>query len=196
MDGDLAESVAALQAIFEERGLRARFGAADPAMVRHLESRLSLPQRYCDFLRRADPLDVETITPPERIRLIPSDELELEQLGYGAASPDKPAMEGWRPEWIVIAHSALLGDPYFLDTSRADAEGDCPVMTAMSGADLKPVLCASSFACFVRILAVAMEVAADFGEDPDPDDEAIFREAIGPKIRVVDPAAVRAGHWT
>jgi hypothetical protein len=58
-------------------------------------------------------------------------------------------------------------------------------------------MAASNFACFVRILAAAMEVAADFGDDAmDPDDENIFREAIGPKIRIIDPAALRAGHWT
>ena len=90
----------------------------------------------------------------------------------------------------------MLGDPYFLDTPRSDAEGDCPVMTAMLGAHLEPQLCASNFACFLRILAAAMEVAEGFADDGDPDDEHIFREALAPKIRLIDPAALRAGHWT
>jgi hypothetical protein len=197
VDSELAESVAALKAVFEQRGLPASFTDADRGLVDGLGAKLGLPERYRAFLREADPRDVETATPTERIRLIPAAELEAEQLGYGSGDADNPPMDGWRDGWVVIGYSSLLGDPYFLDTANGDAEGDCPVMTAMSGADLKPVMAASNFACFVRILAAAMEVAADFGDDAmDPDDENIFREAIGPKIRIIDPAALRAGHWT
>jgi hypothetical protein len=40
-------------------------------------------------------------------------------------------------------------------------------------------------------------VAKDFGNGVmDDDDEAIFREALAPKIKTVDSAALRAGHWT
>ena len=97
-----------------------------------------------------------------------------------------------------MAHSALLGDPYFLDTSSLDAEGDCPVYTAMSGTEVwKPRLCASSFALFIRILAIGMEVAKGFADDDiDMDDEQVFRDTFGPKIREYDPAALKAGHWT
>jgi hypothetical protein len=28
------------------------------------------------------------------------------------------------------------------------------------------------------------------------DDEQVFREALGPRIREYDPAAAKAGHWT
>lgn len=196
MDSDLAESVAALKAIFEKRLLPGTFGKADPATLERLQGKLPLPQRYVDFLAAADPIDVETVTPPERIRFIPAAELEQEQIGYSQGDAETPPMDGWREGWIVIAHSALLGDPYFLDTENIDAEDDCPVMTAMAGADLKPILCASSVERFIRILATAMDVAADFGDNPDPDDEFIFREAISPKIRVIDSAALRAGHWT
>jgi hypothetical protein len=68
----------------------------------------------------------------------------------------------------------------------------------MSGTDSwKPRLCASSFAMFIRILAVGMAVAEGFAEDNfDMDDEEVFREALGPKIREHDPAALKAGHWT
>ena len=68
----------------------------------------------------------------------------------------------------------------------------------MMGADsLKPVLCASSFQQLLRILATGMEVATGFGNGVlDDDDEAIFREALGPKIKTIDSAALRAGHWT
>jgi len=72
------------------------------------------------------------------------------------------------------------------------------VFTAMSGTEQwKPRLCASSFAMFLRILAVGMDVAKGFPEDDiDMDDEQVFREALGPKIREYDPAALKAGHWT
>jgi hypothetical protein len=108
------------------------------------------------------------------------------------------APNGWRPGWVVVAHSALLGDPYFLDTTSPDAEGDCPVYTAMNGTGAwKPRLCASSFATFLRILSIGMVVAKGFPEgDIDVEDEQVFREALGPKIREHDPAAVKAGHWT
>ena len=30
----------------------------------------------------------------------------------------------------------------------------------------------------------------------DDEDEDSFREALGPKVKVIDTAALRAGHWT
>lgn len=195
MDSDLAEAIDRIKAIFEKRYLPANFGKNDKATVEALQRRLDLTDRYVAFLQVADPLDVETVTPPERIRLIPASELEQEQQSYAAGG--EAAMPGWRDGWVVIAHSALLGDPYFLDTTRGDAEGDCPVMTAMSGTDrVEPVLCASSFATFLQILGAAMEVAEGFAANGDPDDEHIFKEALAPKLRVIDPTALREGHWT
>ncbi len=198
MDSDLAEAVQALKGIFEKRLIPADFRVNHGAEVEGLKERLRLPGRYVEFLKAADPVDVETATPPERIRFVPAAELELEQNGYSTGDADNPPMNGWRDSWIVIAHSTLLGDPYFLDTSKPDAEGDCPVMTTMSGrSDIRPVLCASSFACFVRILATAMEIAEDFGDQGlVPDDEHIFRETLSHKIKVIDHAAAREGHWT
>ena len=91
-----------------------------------------------------------------------------------------------------------MGDPYFLDVSKPDPEGDCPVYTAMSGQERwVPTLAASSFAQFLRILSTAMEIAAGFGDAiMDDEDEDSFREALGPKVKVIDAAALRAGHWT
>ena len=67
----------------------------------------------------------------------------------------------------------------------------------MSGTESwKPRLCASSFALFLRILALGMEVAQGFAENPDPDDEQTFRDAFSPRLREYDPAALKAGHWT
>jgi hypothetical protein len=197
VDSDLAESVAALKEVFTRRGIPTKFGKAEPAVVDELRKSLRVPSRYRAFLQAADPIDVETVTPVERVRLISSDRLAAEQLtvvgGDGSAS-----LAGWRKSWILIAQSALLGDPYFLDISKPDAEGDCPVFSCMTGTDsLKPELCASSFQQFLRILATSMEVASGFGESGlDDEDEAIFRETLAPKIKTIDSAALRAGHWT
>ncbi len=194
MDSDLAESVAALKDIFSRRSIKATFGKADPAVVEELRKTLRIPARFRAFLSAADPSDVETVTPVERVRLFPSARLGAEQ--SGADGGQLPA--AWRKSWIIIGRSALLGDPYFLDVSKLDAEGDCPVYSSMMGTDsIKPVLCASSLQQFLRILATDMEVATGFGNGVlDDDDEAIFREALGPKIKTIDSAALRAGHWT
>ncbi len=202
MDSDLAESFSAFKESFERRGIAARFGKADADLVSGLKSKLGLPRRYREFLLAGDPVDVETRTPSERVRLIPASELEAEQKGFALDESGElrtgPTSQGWRPSWIIVAHSSLLGDPYFLDTSLPDAEGDCAVFTAMSGTDnWKPRLCASSFAMFVRILAIGMELAEGFAdEDVDMDDEQVFRDTLGPRIRQYDPAALKAGHWT
>lgn len=202
MDSDLAEAISALKDVFKRRGVRASFGKASPELVASLKTKLRLPRRYREFLAECDPLDLETRTPSERVRLIRADDLEKEQAGFALddeGNPiSSPTSQGWRPAWVIVGHSALLGDPYFLDTSSPDPEGDCPVYTAMSGTDnWKPRLCASSFALFVRILAIGMEVAQGFAEDDvDPDDEQTFRDALGPRLREYDPAALKAGHWT
>jgi hypothetical protein len=202
VDSDLSEAVSALKQSFQSRGIRATFGRATPDQVQALRARLKLPRRYREFLLEADPLDVENRTPSESVRLLPAARLLEEQSGFALSMEgetlDRPSPTGWRPSWVIIAHSTLLGDPYFLDTALPDAEGDCPVYTAMSGTEQwKPRLCASSFALFIRILALGMEVAEGFADDDlDIDDESVFREALGPKIRQYDPAAVKAGHWT
>lgn len=201
MDSDLAESISALKNAFAQRG-SSRFGKAEPSVVEALRAKLRIPRRYREFLLAADPIDVETRTPAERVRLVPSSRLAEEQRGLALNEKDEllsaPSPSGWRPTWIVIGHSALLGDPYFLDVGSPDPEGDCPVFTAMSGTEQwKPRLCASSFAMFLRILAIGMEVAKGFpDEDLDIDDEQVFRESLGPRIREYDPAALKAGHWT
>lgn len=202
MDTDLQESIAALKTSLEKLDLPASFGRATPTVLARLKSRFELPRRYTEFLAECDPIEVETATPSERIQLFGTADLETEQQDFcvddSGERIETPAKNGWRPSWILIGRSGLLGDPYFLDVANVDAEGDCPVFTAMSGTEVwQPKLCASSFAMFVRILAITMEVAVDFDlDDYDPDNERVFREAIGPRIREVDPAAVKNGHWT
>lgn len=202
MDSDLTESISALKESLKLLGLEAHFGKADPKVIAQLKDRFALPRRFLDFLAESNPVNVETVTPVERVQFIPAGELIAEQADH-CLGPDgqlitKPTRSGWRPSWVVIARSGLLGDPYFLDTSQTDAEGDCPVYTAMSGTEVwQPKLCGSSFATFVRVLAVTMEVADDFElDDYDPDNERTYREAVGSHIREVDPAAQKAGHWT
>jgi hypothetical protein len=202
VDSDLADSLSALKEAFQSRSVPARFKTADPALVTALKAKLRITRRYREFLLASDPVDVETRTPSERVRLVAAAELEKEQIGFALDESGnlntKATAAGWRPSWVIVAHSSLLGDPYFLDTGSPDAEGDCPVFTAMNGTETwQPRLCASSFAMFLRILAVGMEVAGGFAdEDLDMDDEQVFREALGPRIREYDPAALKAGHWT
>jgi len=202
VDSDLAESLQALKSVFEKRKITAQFGAANPTVVESLRKAFRIPSRYRTFLLEADPIKVEATTPVERVRLFSSAELAREQVGFALkedGTPRDAAKDSdWRKSWVLIAHSALLGDPYFLDVSKLDAEGDCEVYTAMSGAGRwEPRLCGSSFAQFLRILAAGMEVAQGFGEAMmDDEDEAAFREAFGHKIKTIDGAALRAGHWT
>jgi hypothetical protein len=167
-----------------------------------LKDKFGLPRRYCSFLTECDPVAVEIATPTERVCLFAASDLEAEQAGYALGDDGRlrsvPSDAGWRSSWVLIGLSGLLGDPYFLDVADADAEGDCPVYTAMSGTEQwQPKLCASSFAMFVRILAINLEVAQGFDiDDYVADNERVFRESVGPKIREYDPAAVKAGHWT
>ena len=202
MDSDLAEAISALKDALGSLGVSARFESGDRRLIDELAAKFDLPRRYVEFLLDSDPVDVESQTPSERVRLLPASELVEEQTGFALTDDgeriENPLANGWRPSWIIIGISGLLGDPYFLDTSDIDAEGDCPVYTAMSGTDTwQPKLCASSFAMFLRILAVTMDVAQGFDmDDYDMDNEHVFREAIGPRIREYDPAALKAGHWT
>ena len=198
MDSDLADAVEALKAIFAKRKLPCTFGKAQPVLVEELKKQLRLVSRYRSFLLGANPEKLETVTPVERIRLIPAEELVKAQDLVKIPGDNGTAPTDWKPSWVVIGESSLLGDPYFLDVSKPDPEGDCPVYTAMSGQDRwAPTLAASSFAQFLRILSTAMEIAAGFGDAiMDDEDEDAFREALGPKVKIIDAQALRAGHWT
>jgi hypothetical protein len=161
VDSDLADAVETLKAIFAKRKLPCSFGKTPQPAVDDLRKQLRVPARYRNFLLGANPEKVETVTPVERIRLIPSGEL--------------------------VKAQDLVKTP-----------GASPVFTAMSGQDRWiPTLAASSFAQFLRILSTAMEIAAGFGDAiMDDEDEDSFREALGPKVKTIDAAALRAGHWT
>jgi hypothetical protein len=198
MDSDLAEAVEGLKAVFSKRKLPCTFGKAPPALVDELRKQLRIPSRYRNFLLAANPEKVETVTPVERIHLIPAEELVKAQKVSLAPSVGGAVPADWKASWVVVGESSLLGDPYFLDVSKPDPEGDCPVYTAMSGQERwAPTLAASTFAQFLRIVSTAMEVAAGFGDAiMDDEDEDAFRESLGPKVKIIDSAALRAGHWT
>ena len=201
MDSDLVEAVDKLKAILDRRTIQYTLGAAPRDVVDGVKQRLKLPPRYRSFLLEANPIELQVATPVETIQFIPVSELLAEQVGFSLSAdlrPLAPGKEGsWRRSWVVIA-KGFLGDPYFLDVTQGDAEGDCPVFTAMSGTDRwDPHLASSSFVQFLQILATASEVADGFGEaELGVDDEDVFREALAPRIRTLDPAALRAGHWT
>jgi hypothetical protein len=198
VDSDLADAVEGLKTVFQKRKIEHAFGKADKALVDDLRKKLRLPARYRAFLTDADPVKVETVTPVERVRLLPAAELEKAQETIKTPQDGGTVPLDWKASWVVVAESSLLGDPYFLDVAKLDPEGDCPVYTAMSGQERwQPTLAASSFAQFLRILSTAMEIAAGFGDAiMDDEDEDSFREALGPKVKVIDAAALRAGHWT
>jgi hypothetical protein len=198
VDSDLADSVDTLKGVFQKRKIEVSFGKAPADVVDALRKSLRVPSRYRNFLLGANPLKVETVTPVERVRLLPAEELTRAQDVIKTPSEGGTVPLDWKASWVIVAESALLGDPYFLDVSKPDAEGDCPVYTAMSGQERwAATLAASSFAQFLRILATGMEIAAGFGDAiMDDEDEDSFREALGPKIKVIDSAALRAGHWT
>ena len=198
MDSDLADAVEGLKEVFQKRKLECAFGKADKALVEDLRKQLRIPSRYRAFLVGADPIKVETVTPVERVRLMPASELVKAQSVITTPPDGGTAPLDWKPGWVIIGESSLLGDPYFLDTSKPDPEGDCPVYTAISGQTRwVPTLAASSFAQFLRILSTAMEIAAGFGDGiMDDEDEDSFRESLGPKVKVIDAPALRAGHWT
>jgi hypothetical protein len=196
VDSDLADAVEGLKAALKQRKIEASFDKASKELVEELRKAFRIPSRFRAFLLAANPKQVETLTPVERVRLFPAEELAKAQEGIRA--PREGSALEWKTSWILIAESALLGDPYFLDLSKVDAEGDCPVYTAMSGQDRwNPTLAASTFAQFLRILTTAMETAEGFGDAiMDDEDEDSFREALLPKIKNIDVAAMRAGHWT
>jgi hypothetical protein len=198
MDSDLADAVEGLKAVFSKRKIPCSFGKAPSAVVDELRKKLRVPSRYRNFLLAANPEKVETVTPVERIHFIPAEEIVKAQKFENTPGTNGAAVADWKSSWVVIAESSLLGDPYFLDVSKPDPEGDCPVYTAMSGQDRwAPTLAASTFAQFLRIVSTAMEVAAGFGDAiMDDEDEDAFRESLGPKVKIIDAAALRAGHWT
>ncbi len=190
VDADLVEAVDALEGGFREAGQRIGRGKADSARVESLHKRFALSPRFRAFLAASDPVDVEARMPIDCIRFLPAAEL-----AEANAIPRGPT---WRANWFVFAESTVLGDPYFLDLAARDSEGDCAVCTAMTGQDRwQPILAASTFAQFLQLVGAGLVVARGFGARlADVEDEDAFREAMVPRVRSIDAAALKAGHWT
>src|SRR6202022_4558172 len=115
VDSDLADAVDGLKAVFQKRKLPCSFGKATPELVESLKKPLRIPPRFRGFLLAANPEKVETVTPVERIRLIPADEMIKAHQHCLTPPPDSGLPAEWKPAWVVIGESSLLGDPYFLD---------------------------------------------------------------------------------
>ena len=87
-------------------------------------SHFSIPQRYSELRKKHT-------WPRVAITVYELEEIEQRQVGYhcaeggrGLVGPGK-----WEPQWIVIGHDDLSGDPIFLDVSKSEL----PVFTAMHG---------------------------------------------------------------
>src|SRR5271163_56339 len=122
----MADAVEGLKAIFAKRKIASSFGKSSAEVVEGLKKQLRIPSRFRAFLLAANPVRVETVTPVERIRLIPAEEL-LKAQAVGTQPREEgagPAPLDWKPAWVIIGERSLLGDPYFLDTSKPDPEGD------------------------------------------------------------------------
>ena len=206
MDSDLAESISALKSAFESRRLPLRLGKADSTFVRAMHQKLRIPRRLPGLLHRrmrsAVGRDHHTVR--GAFSSSPSAEVEAAQKGFalseaGALITVAGVRPAGGPSWVIVATSSLLGDPYFLDTSKPDAEGDCPVYTAMSGTEVWQPEALCVHVCTLPPDPRGRDGRCQglrYGRDYDVDNEQVFREAIGPKIREYDPAAVKAGHWT
>src|SRR6185503_12537127 len=105
LDSDLAESISALRSSFERRKVPLSFGKADASTIEGLRSKLRIPRRFREFLLACDPVDLETVTPAERVRLVPSAKLLDEQRGFAllddgqARSHGQAGPNGWRSSW-------------------------------------------------------------------------------------------------
>ena len=111
MDSDLAEAISALKDALGSLGVSARFESGDRRLIDELAAKFDLPRRYVEFLLDSDPVDVESQTPSERVRLLPASELVEEQTGFALTDDgeriENPLANGWRPSWIISTGAIL-----------------------------------------------------------------------------------------
>jgi hypothetical protein len=109
---------------------------ADLAAIR---ARWTLPSMYAEFLRDFSPLRVNVVSRRyyQGLDLYGASELLSAQHGYSLDAMTGERIDGWPPEYMVVANHA--GDPYVLDLSQPGTV-DAPVLTA--GHDDPPVLTA------------------------------------------------------
>lgn len=170
-----------------------------PELVAELARRYGLPSAYQTLLLALGQHSLSIVPGPFQVLdVFAAPRLEEAQVGYRGSRPGDDgfvAPHGWRRNWVVIAADA--GDPYFLDVTKANDLGECPVYTAMHGTGTwEPRLAASSLELFLRILRVWLRLVVphhDRQHPEEPLDEAHARRLAG-EIAQLDPAA--AGHWT
>lgn len=192
---------AELAAQGQEGGLRP--GEAPEPVAREavqaLAERYRLPATYQAVLLTLGQQGFSIAPGPFQQIIVPAAPgLEAAQVGYRGARPGDDSFvvpHGWRKRWVVIATDAA--DPYFLDTTRATPDGECPVYTAEQGTgSWEPRLAASSIAQFLRILRAWLKIVAphqDRQNPAEPLDDAHARR-LRAEITAIDPDA--ADHWS
>jgi hypothetical protein len=111
-----------------------RLTPASEADIAAISRQWTLPSLYLEFLRRFSPLRVTLLSDEfwnGGLSLYGASELLERQKGY-AWNPDPlHPLDGWRPEYVVVAdHGA---DPFVFDLGHTDGN-DAPILTAEHGA--------------------------------------------------------------
>ena len=164
-----------------------------------LTRRYTLPPAYQAMLRAIGRRGFSVLPGPfQELIVYAGPELELAQVGFRGPRPGDDgfvAPHGWRRTWVVIAYDA--GDPYFLDVTRVNRGGECPVWMAMHGTGTwEPRLVASSVAQFLQLLRAWIRAVVPHYDPQNPDeplDDAHLRRLTA-EITQIDPAAT--SHWT
>lgn len=196
---DLLAAVQRLRAELTAQGIEAPYAPAPPRLVEEMQRRYGLPALYRDVLLELGQYSLSIRPGPfQELALFAAPDLERAQVGYRGSRPGDDsfvAPHGWRRHWVVIAADA--GDPYFLDLSKVNAGGECPVYTAMHGTGAwEPRPAAASIEQFVQILTVWTRIVVPHYDPQNPDeplDDAQVRR-LASEIERIDPAAV--AHWT
>lgn len=176
------------------QGAAAPFEPAPPVVIATAARRYGLPETYQEFLHAVGQAGFVLAPGPFRELVVyGAPELEDAQVSFrGPRRGDESfvAPHGWRRSWVVIA--ADSGDPYFLDTSRPGARGECPVFTAMHGTGTwEPLLAASSLEQFLRILDVWLRIVVTHHDPQNPDEPLDEMQArrLAIEIERIDPSA-------
>lgn len=163
------------------------------AAMSAVTKRYSLPGAYQEFLLALGQAGFVLAPGPfQELVVYGAPQLEDAQVGFrGPRRGDESfvAPHGWRRSWIAIATDS--GDPYFLDTARVGARGECPIYTAMHGTGAwEPLLAASSLEQFLRILDVWLRIVVAHHDPLNPDEPLDETQArrLAIDIERIDPA--------
>ena len=169
-----------------------------PPRVDGLLGRYGLPPAYRELLLALGARDLAIAPGPfEELVVHAAPGLEAAQVGFRGPRPGDDgfvAPHGWRRSWVVIAVDA--GDPYFLDVTKANERGECPVYTAMHGTGTwQPILAASSLEQFLRILCAWIRIVVKHHDRQNPEEplDEVHARRLRAEITGIDPAV--ADHW-